>query len=91
MINDFRNWLDTEIKDLSRYKDNNMVWGKHSEAIRIREKFRQEVDNELEEVAGKICDKYCLFPQAYDTGLEEDHERMIEEKCNFCPLNRIIK
>lgn len=91
MINDFRNWLDKEIADLSYYKGNTMTWGKCSEAVRIREKFRELVDVDMEKVASEICDKYCLFPQAYDTGLEEDKERMIEERCNKCPLNRVVK
>ena len=55
-----------EIKELARYKDNNMMWGKHTEAIRIREMYRQcnEVQSTLDRdklirAKNEICKKYC--------------------------------
>ena len=89
----FNKWLDAEIKELARYKDNNMMWGKHTEAIRIREMYRQceEVQSTLDKqkitaVADRICLKFCRFPEVYD-----DKERMAKEHCKECPLNELIK
>lgn len=88
-MSEFSKWLDEEIKELARYKDNNMMWGKHTEAIRIRQKLCEidktpEIDEESEYLKGQICDRYCRFPEAYD-----DNERMIEERCDHCPLERL--
>ena len=92
-MSEFNKWLDAEIKELSRYKDNNMMWGKHTEAVRIREMYRQcnEVQSTLDRdklsrAKNEICKKYCVFQQAYD-----DKERMAKEHCAFCPLNEVVK
>lgn len=92
-MSEFSKWLDEEIKELARYKENNMMWGKHAEAVRIREMFRQceEVQSTLDKekitaVADRICLHYCVFPQAYD-----DKERMAKEHCKDCPLNELVK
>lgn len=91
-MSEFSKWLDEEIKELARYKENNMMWGKHTEAVRIREMYRQydEVQSTLDKekitaVADRICLHYCVFPQAYD-----DKERMAKEHCVFCPLNEVV-
>ena len=96
MIEAFMTWLNQEIEDLKNTgKDNVYLSGKLSEAIRIRQAIcdmdakDNSIDREdLEEAAGKICDKYCKFPEAYP---ENEHERMIEERCNKCPLNEVVK
>ena len=94
MLEKCMTWLNTEIDDLKLHKGNNlMLDGKFSEAIRIRQMIC-DMDNgektftrgELENVAGEICDHYCVFPQAYD-----DNDRMIEERCNHCPLVRLME
>lgn len=86
----FIEWLDNEIDDLQHSPDSPFVSGKLSEAIRIRAKAGEmdakEYPPDLEEVAGKICDKYCRFPEAYD-----DTDRMFAEKCEGCPLNELMK
>lgn len=92
-MSEFSKWLDAEINDLARYKENNMIWGKHTEAVRIREMYRQ--CNEVQSTLGRdklirakneICNKYCVFQQAYD-----DKERMAKEHCKECPLNEVVK
>lgn len=92
-MSEFSKWLDAEIKDLARYKENNMMWGKHTEAVRIREMYRQckEVQSTLDRdklirAKNEICKKYCVFQQAYD-----DKERMAKEHCKECPLNEVVK
>ena len=92
-MSEFSKWLDEEIKELARYKENNMIWGKHTEAVRIREMYRQceEVQSTLDKqkitaVADRICLHYCVFPQAYD-----DKERMAKEHCKECPLSELVK
>ena len=89
----FKEWLDIEIKELARYPENNMLWAKQAEAIRIREMYRQcnEVQStfdrdKLIRAKNEICKKYCVFQQAYD-----DKERMAKEHCVFCPLNEVVK
>jgi len=93
-IEKFREWLDEEIDRIGHYRgNNNMLSGCYSEAIRIRQmlcNMDAEKNPELEEVAGEICDHYCKFPEAYGDR-EDDNQRMIEEKCNKCPLDRLIK
>ena len=94
----FMEWLDREIIDTQRGGvDNLLMSGRASEAVRIRTKICQMdardkgVDMEtLEKLAEKICDKYCKFPEAYGDR-EDDNERMIEEKCNKCPLTELVK
>lgn len=92
-MSEFSKWLDEEIKELARYKENNMMWGKHTEAVRIREMYRQcnKVQSTLDRdklirAKNEICKKYCVFQQAYD-----DKERMAKEHCVFCPLNEVVK
>lgn len=98
-IEKFCEWLDDEIKEIETHKGtNNMLWGSYSEAIRIRQMLcdMDAKDNtpdreELEEIAGKICDWACKYPQAYWTGRDDDNERMIKEKCSICPLSKILE
>lgn len=92
-MSEFNKWLDAEIKELARYKENNMIWGKHTEAVRIREMYRQcdEVQSKLDRdklirAKNEICKKYCVFQQAYD-----DKERMAKEHCKECPLSELVK
>lgn len=38
----------------------------------------------IEEVKSSICDNYCRYSSEY-----EDYDRMLEEVCSSCPLNRL--
>lgn len=88
----FMTWLNEEIKNLENEhtESNQFIWGKHAEAVRIRAKAGEmdikDRTPDLEEIAGKICDRYCRFPEAYD-----DTTRMFEEKCEGCPLNELVR
>lgn len=96
-IEKFMEWLDTEIKNIEIHAgNNNMLQAKYSEAIRIRQQLcNMDTKNkipdkeELEDIAGQICDHYCVYPQAYGDR-EDDNQRMIEERCNNCPLNKLV-
>lgn len=94
-IEKFMEWLDTEIKNIEIHTgNNNMLQAKYSEAIRIRQQLCNmdaEPNTELEDIAGKICDWACKYPQAYWTGRDDDNERMIKEKCSICPLSKILE
>lgn len=50
-------------------------------------KIRYQYD-ETEKIISEICGHYCRFPEAYP---ENENDRMIEEKCNKCPLVRLMK
>lgn len=83
----FNEWINTEIKSLKETasEDNVFIQGKLSEAIRIRAIFN-DITKSPEDLAAEICNHYCRFPEAYD-----DNNRMIEEKCNNCPLGELVK
>ena len=49
------------------------------------------ITQQIEDICTEICDHYCKFPEAYDTGHDDDNDRMIEEKCNSCPLGELVK
>ena len=42
--------------------------------------------NILNSVIEEMCDKYCKYPESYD----EDDDKLYEERCDNCPLNRLI-
>jgi hypothetical protein len=44
--------------------------------------------SEIEKIKAEICDKYCRFPEEY-RGLENGYDRLIDEKCEHCPLRRL--
>lgn len=83
----FNEWMNTEITTLKETaSENNLfIQGKLSEAIRIRAIFN-DITKSPEDLAAEICNHYCRFPEAYD-----DNDRMIEEKCNSCPLGELVK
>lgn len=41
----------------------------------------------IEDVVESICDNYCKYPEQY---AEADEEKMYEERCDKCPLNKLI-
>ena len=38
----------------------------------------------LEEIVNDFCDNYCKYPSEYT-----DEDKMMEERCGQCPLNKI--
>jgi hypothetical protein len=40
----------------------------------------------IRKVVEEMCDKHCKFPEQYS---EEDEEKLYEEHCNNCPLNKL--
>ena len=38
----------------------------------------------VEDVASKICDEYCKYPEQYDE--EKEGEPMVDKICSHCPL-----
>lgn len=83
----FSEFLNEEVKSIKgTATDTNLfIQGKLSEAIRIRAIFN-DITKSPEDLAAEICNHYCRFPEAYD-----DNDRMIEEKCNSCPLGELVK
>ena len=51
----------------------------------------KNVQEIIEEVKSEICDNYCKYPAIYNTREDSgvDYDRMFEEKCDRCPLNRL--
>lgn len=47
---------------------------------------RESVVNIIQEVIEEICDNHCKFPDQYS---EENEERLYEEHCDNCPLNKL--
>ena len=96
MIEAFMTWLNQEIEDLKNSgRDNVYLSGKLAEAIRIRQTICDmdvkdtAVDKEtIEKVADKICRRYCRCPEVYPEG---EAERMIEERCDKCPLGEMVE
>ena len=91
-MNKFSEFLNEEVKSIKETAtDTNLfIQGKLSEAIRIRAIFN-DITKSSEDLAAEICDWACRYPQAYDTGHDDDNDRMIEEKCNNCPLGELVK
>lgn len=40
----------------------------------------------IENVCEEICNFYCKYPEQYGA---DEHEDLLEEKCNSCPLERL--
>lgn len=90
----FMTWLNEEIR-IREYANNSLNLfrsGELSALIRVRQQIcnmDKVIDTDLEDIAGQICDHYCVYPQAYGDR-EDDNQRMIEERCNNCPLNKLV-
>lgn len=48
--------------------------------------MENEIQKICREVAEAMCDKYCKYPNEYS---RDDYEKMLDEVCADCPLNRI--
>ena len=83
-MSELMEWLNNEVVDCTASAENLYYAGRFAEAVRIRAK----IGDTLNGIAEEICDHYCRFPEAYPAN---EHERMIEEKCNNCPLNKIAE
>lgn len=54
---------------------------------------KQTIRQQLEAIAGEICDHYCKFPDQYDVqGMTEDEftEKLVKERCAMCPLVQFL-
>ena len=52
--------------------------------------MEQTVIQIIENVAAEIYDKYCKYPEMYSVAAsDENMERLSEERCVYCPLNRL--
>ena len=70
-------------------KKNNITSYAAAEMLMRHEK-QTTVFGILEDVANEMCDKYCKYPDEYAKQYGEDDERMCDEVCNKCPLNKLI-
>lgn len=43
----------------------------------------------VEEVCQDICDHYCKYPAEYNFDDDLSFDRIYEDHCNDCPLNRL--
>lgn len=46
----------------------------------------------LGEICCNMCDNYCKYPEQYEANYDDPDEAMdklVEEKCNDCPINKI--
>ena len=51
-----------------------------------------EITKIIEEVREEICSDYCKYTEEYLSKYknpDEANERMLADKCNFCPLGRL--
>lgn len=51
----------------------------------VKDGRAEKVTEIIEEVIEEICDDYCKYPEEY----WEDPDKMIEDRCSNCPLNRL--
>ena len=47
------------------------------------------VHNIIVEVVEKVCDEYCKWPEKYGDS-DEEQDKLMEEHCDKCVLNRLI-
>ena len=53
----------------------------------------ESVVNIIQEVIETVCDKYCKYPEYYSAKYEDEdfaYDKMIEERCEKCILNRLF-
>lgn len=48
---------------------------------------KMTVSDILEEVSQEICEQLCKYPGEYGA---DRMDEMMSEKCDFCPLNRLV-
>ena len=57
---------------------------KEIEKICLKEMEKDDRETVHMEVKALMCDHYCKYPDNYT-----DNDRLIEEQCDKCPLNRL--
>ena len=48
---------------------------------------------QIEQIAEDICDNYCKYPELYAAQYkdpDESESRLLSEKCDNCPLLRLV-
>lgn len=53
-----------------------------------RRKTMKTISEQVQEIANEICDKYCKYPENWDSE-KEGCELFESEICKNCPLNRL--
>lgn len=48
----------------------------------------ERISTELEKIANEICDKYCKYPDTWDSE-KEGMELCESDICKDCPLSRL--
>ena len=95
-IDEFLNWLNEEVEDTKAKSINNKLYaGYHGEAQRILSKLiimdAETYTARVKEIKNHVCNRICKYPEAYLIGRENDKERMQEERCQHCPVERLVK
>lgn len=52
----------------------------------------QQIEATVEEVQKEMCDSFCKYPHRYFlkyNDVNEAYERMLDDVCANCPLNRL--
>lgn len=49
------------------------------------EEKRKTLSQQMEDIIGEVCDRYCKFPEQFSA---EDEDKLLEI-CMNCPLGRI--
>ena len=42
----------------------------------------------LEEITGKLCDRYCIHSRIF---CHEDEQETLDDICNRCPMNEMFE
>ena len=66
--------------------DRSMETGVTDEEFEQAEKSVAQI---IEDVCEDICDNYCKYPIHYDFKDDFNYDRIWEEHCNKCPLNKL--
>ena len=54
--------------------------------------MKKGIVEQLQEIAYKMCDRYCKYPDIYHSQYEDDDEgteALYREQCKKCPLNKM--
>lgn len=49
--------------------------------------MKERITEQLEEIAGEICNNYCKYPDQWDE--EKDGDLSESDICKDCPLSRL--
>lgn len=51
-----------------------------------------QIIDQLQKIADEMCDKYCKYPEQYESQYDDTDEawdKMMCEVCDNCPLNKL--